>query len=107
MANKKTWKTDVDREAGMEITSESATMIGSKENFVACTPEGTYSVGKQSFVCAPSDIRIAGLWTFNDAMVTGIPSTIVTPIPTVKYSLPTTGAANIAETVALLSKILV
>lgn len=53
--------------------------------------------GKGSLVLAnkPSDIRIYGYWTFNDTMLTTLPSTIYTPIPVLNFDPP-----NLAKTVA-------
>jgi len=107
MAIKKVWKTSLKAKAGMAVTEESASMQGSKDNFIITTPEGTYHGGKHSFICAPSDIRIGGMWTFNDAIVSTLPSTIVTPIPVLSSSQPLSGVANITSMVAQLSALLI
>ena len=107
MARKKVWKVSMDAQAGMAVTEESASMQGSKENFIIMTPDGTYHGGKHSFVCSPSDIRIAGMWTFNDSIVSTLPSTIVTPIPVLSSSQPINGIANITSMVAQLATLLI
>lgn len=49
---------------------------------------GTVIRGKVGFSGVPSDIRIAGLWKFNDILLSAQPSTIMTPISVLKFSLP-------------------
>lgn len=107
MARKKVWKTGLDAQAGMAVTGESASMQGSKDSFVVVTPDGTFHGGKHSFICAPSDIRIGGMWTFNDSITTTLPSTIVTPIPVLSNSQPISGVANITSMVAQLATLLI
>ena len=53
--------------------------------------------GKGSLVFAnkPSEIRVYGYWTFNDTMLTTLPSTIYTPIPVLNFDPP-----NLAKIVA-------
>lgn len=50
--------------------------------------KGTLIKGPLGLTAAPSQIRISGLWTLNDAILSGYPSTIMTPIPTAKFSMP-------------------
>lgn len=107
MSTKKVWKTSLEAKAGMSVSEEAATIQGSKDSFIAVTPEGTYHGGKHSFICAPSDIRIGGMWTFNNAIVSTLPSTIVTPIPVLSSSQPVSGVANITSMVAQLSALLI
>lgn len=105
-SKRKTWKTHPDNVASFSVSRDTVIMQGSKKNFVAITEAGTYHAGKQSFICAPSDIRISGMWVLNDFMTAGIPSTIVTPVSTLKFSPPVSGVANLAETVGLLTSVL-
>lgn len=105
-ADRKTWKTSLNAQAGMTITEDSAIIQGDKKNFVASTPEGNYISGKVSFISAPSDIRIAGMWTFNDSLTSTLPSTIVTPMPVLRMSPPVEGLVQMQEVVSLLSMLL-
>lgn len=107
MAKKKTWKNHANAQAGMHITDEDVGMIANSENYHTIGQNGTHHGGAQSFVCSPADIRIGGMWTLNNFMVSTIPSTIVTPVPTLTLSPPVAGITNIAETVALLSAVLI
>lgn len=107
MGRRKVWKTSLNAKAGMSVTDEVATMQSSKDNFIVQTKDGTFHGGKHSFICAPSDIRIAGNWVLNDHMVSTLPSTIVTPMPVLNASYPISGVANIASMVQSFSKMLV
>ena len=91
----------------MSVSEDAATMQASKSNFVVLTSDGTYHGGKHSFICGPSDIRIGGMWTFNDNILSTLPSTIVTPIPVLSNSQPISGVANITTMVAELATLLI
>ena len=105
-ADKKVWKTSLHAEGGMTITEDIAIIQGDKKNFVASTSEGNYISGKVSFISAPSDIRIGGMWTFNDHLTSTLPSTIVTPSPVLRLSPPVEGLVQMQEVVSLLSMLL-
>jgi hypothetical protein len=49
---------------------------------------GTLIRGPLGFLGAPSQFRIGGMWTLNDTMLSAAPSTILTPIPVLKFSPP-------------------
>lgn len=104
--DKKVWKTSLNAEAGMTVTGDISIIQGNKKNFVASTPEGNYISGKVSLISAPSDIRIGGMWTFNDQLTSTLPSTIVTPIPVLRLSPPVEGLVQMQEVISLLSMLL-
>ncbi len=49
---------------------------------------GTVIRGPVGFTSNPGELRIAGMWTFNDLLLSGAPSTILTPISVLRFSLP-------------------
>ena len=49
---------------------------------------GTVIRGPIGITGVPSDIRIAGMWKFNDVLLSAAPSTILTPIPVLRFVLP-------------------
>ena len=61
---------------------------------------GTVMRGKVGFTGNPSDIRIAGLWKFNDLLLSAMPSTIMTPISVLKFSLPLESVKDFISTAA-------
>lgn len=49
---------------------------------------GTVIRGPLGLTTTPGEIRVAGMWTFNDMLLSAAPSTILTPIPVLRFSLP-------------------
>jgi hypothetical protein len=49
---------------------------------------GTVIRGPLGLTTTPGEIRIAGMWTMNDMLLSAAPSTILTPIPVLRFSLP-------------------
>jgi len=49
---------------------------------------GTVLRGPLGLTASPGEIRIAGMWAFNDMLLSAAPSTILTPIPVLRFSLP-------------------
>jgi hypothetical protein len=63
--------------------------------------KGTLIKGPVGFTASPSQIRIAGLWTLNDTILSGYPSTIMTPIPVAKFNIPFESISEFATSTAL------
>ena len=49
---------------------------------------GTSIAGPLSILASPDQIRIAGLWKVNPLVITSLPSTLYTPIPWLRQSIP-------------------
>lgn len=49
---------------------------------------GTGIQGPLSLMMSPDEIRVAGLWKVNPLVLTALPSTIYTPIPWLRQSIP-------------------
>ena len=43
----------------------------------------------------PSSVSFAGLWKFNDLMLSTIPSTIITPNPVLRFTIPTSNMLGV------------
>lgn len=69
-------------------------VIGGKGNIIS---------GPVGFTAKPSEIKISGMWTLNDAILSGFPSTIVTPIPMAKFTLPLSYIADFASSAVVLA----
>jgi len=65
-------------------------------NAIGTVVDGLFHIGRQ-----PSDIRISTFWTFNNELLTCLPSTTYTPIPVLVYKEPAT-----VKFVAALAKVL-
>lgn len=59
---------------------------------------GTVIRGPLGITGTPSTIRIAGMWKFNDVLLSAAPSTILTPIPVLRFSLPLSSVADFFQT---------
>jgi hypothetical protein len=68
--------------------NETGIVMMNKSNGLSVDEYGTYIDGKTNLGRPPSDVRIGGFWIFNDKMLTGLPSTMYTPIPTLVYKEP-------------------
>jgi hypothetical protein len=71
-----------------------------EDTIVVSDPTGTISImvakdfgigiqGPLSLLQNPEEIRVAGLWKVNPLVITALPSTLYTPIPWLRPSIPT------------------
>jgi len=82
-ARYKIWRASRDAEAGFMVTPEAAFMIGSKSAFIAASKEGLHLSGPISLITTGEQTRQAGLFIKMNDFVQMIPSTIVTPLPSI------------------------
>lgn len=61
---------------------------------------GTVIRGPLGLTAVPENIRIAGMWKFNNLLLSAAPSTILTPIPVLRFSLPLSNIAELIKTTA-------
>lgn len=89
----------------IEVNDEEASIRGSSGyGFFSSRQFGNILKGPVSFSAQPHEVRIGGLMTLHPLLTSGFPSTIVTPIPTLQWSLPTASMLGpIAKDVALIS----
>lgn len=64
---------------------------------------GVFLNGPVSFSSPVDSIRFGGVFRFNPVTASGIPSTMITPIPTFVIDMPIKGISNMAATAAMLS----
>ncbi len=79
----KIWKAVPDTSAGFMVTPDFAAMAGSDKNFITASKEGVQISGSISLITTGEQIRQAGLFVNMNDFVKMIPSTIVTPIPSI------------------------
>lgn len=70
---------------------------------VSVTEDGTVLRGKVGFTNQPSDISLAGMWSFNDLILSGAPSTIITPIPTTVFKPPLESLSRYIQSAAVIA----
>lgn len=108
-SNSKTFKTLPAPDAPIvEVNDTEASIRGSSSNgFYSSREFGNIIKGPVSFSAEPHEMRVSGLMTFHPLLMSGFPSTIVTPIPTFQWSLPTAAMLGpIAKDIALMATLI-
>ena len=103
--NNKTFKTLAAPDAPIiEVNDTETSIRGSSTNGFHSTREfGNIVKGPISFSAEPHEMRVSGLMTFHPLLSSGFPSTIVTPIPTFQWSLPSASMLGpVAKDIALI-----
>lgn len=71
------------------LLHEGQAMIAAGPNSISTTREdGNFINGPLSISSTIDSIRVGGMFKFNPALMTGIPSTIITPIPVLTLDMP-------------------
>ena len=93
----------------MEVNNDNVSVRGNSGNGLFVYKEGGGTIVKGAFSAATTadQFKIAGMHTFNPIALSGFPSTIVTPIPTFLWAIPTTAAIKpILKDVAVMSTLM-
>lgn len=92
----------------MEVSDSDASIRGSSNNgFFSTRESGNIVKGPISFSAQPHEIRVSGMMTLHPLLLSGFPSTIVTPIPVLQWSLPSAEMLGpIAKDIALIGTLL-
>jgi len=64
---------------------------------------GTVVKGPVAFTATPGEMRIGGMWKFNNLLLSAAPSTMLTPIPVLRFSLPLEGVARFAKNATIIA----
>jgi hypothetical protein len=108
-SNAKTFKTLAAPDSPiLEVNDSEASLRGSSTTGLYSSREfGNIVKGPTSFSVQPHEMRVGGLQTFHPLLTSGFASTIVTPIPTFQWSLPTGAMLGpIAKDIALMSTLI-
>lgn len=85
----------------MLVTADTYTQITAGPNSITTTrEEGNFINGPLSISANIDNIRVGGIYKFNPQLSTGLPSTMITPIPTLIFDIP---VKNLASQVAISS----
>jgi hypothetical protein len=103
--NTKLWKYNSKSTSAHKVSDGSASLQGNEENgFFSDAKLGNFIKGALSITASPDKIRIHGLWTLNNQLLSSIPSTIVTPCSVLNFDLPLSGALELMqESVAMMA----
>ena len=88
--NKKVLKTLPTKEGPIvEVDDEQSSIRGSSQyGFHSSNKFGNIVRGPISIVAKPHEVRLSGVTTLNPLITSGFASTVVTPVPTVVFSIP-------------------
>lgn len=83
------------------------TVIAAGPNAVGINKDaGVFINGPVSFSSPVDNIKFSGLFKFNPIATSGLPSTLITPIPTFKMEVPIKGIAQMGSIASLLSSLI-
>jgi hypothetical protein len=96
------FKNEIASDTFIEISDGIITMA-SGANSISTTRDGANFInGPISFSSPFTNMRLGGIYKFNSLMMATMPSTMVTPIPTLTLDLPVAEAASMAALTALI-----
>lgn len=82
-------------------------LVGNADVNMISTDEANMINGPLSIMAFPQDIRIGGLWALNPALISTVPSTMATPIPTFIFRNPGAGfMKDISATINVMASFL-
>ena len=82
------------------------TQISAGPNSITTTREaGNFIQGPVSFSSPIENMKVGGIFRFNSMLSTGIPSTMVTPMPVLKIDLPMKNIAQMIGVAAIAASI--
>ena len=88
-ANYKNLKSSQDAPSMVKATENYSAIIGSPVNRIVSSEKyGNFVLGPTTFTAHPENIRIGGVFKLNGLMASTMPSTIITPIPTLIFDYP-------------------
>lgn len=92
--------------AAVKLMDDAVGIIGGPTHGIFSSSElGNILKGPTSITATPGQIRIGGLWTMNPLLMMGLPSTMVSPIPTLVFNPPVQGIKRMAEQISKLASI--
>ena len=92
------FKSSPDAISGLRLLDKASILAGGAFNrFVSTEQYGNFIVGPTAFTAHPESIRIGGVFRFNGLLTSTVPSTIVTPVSTLKLDLPGQTIINVLK----------
>lgn len=102
----KTIKSNSGSAAGVVVSDNSARITVNEDNGVIVDEKGTTINGPISLVTNPNQVRVGGLWTFNNPFQMMIPSTYATPSVVLMVDLPIKQLTSIMKDAAVMIALL-
>ena len=101
----------------IKATAASSSMIIAKEDYTQITSgpisvtadneDGIFLNGPVAFTSGVESIKFAGIFKFNPMIMSGMPSTIMTPIPTLTIDMPVSGLKFASDFAIMLGRMAV
>lgn len=90
--------------SSMLVAGEEYSQIASGPNsFTSTRDKGNFINGPLSISSNIDNIRVGGIYKFNPVLASGLPSTMITPIPTLVLDMPVKNLSSMAAISAVLS----
>lgn len=76
-------------DSSIKASEKYSSLIGDSNTRITSTSKfGNFIIGPTTFSAHPENIRIGGVYRLNGLMTSTMPSTIITPIPTLVFDFP-------------------
>ena len=88
-------KNSISGKSSLILSADNAIISAGPNSFSSTTQSGNFINGPVSISSPFTKIRMGGIYKFNSLLANTIPSTVITPIPTLEIDLPAPEAAGL------------
>jgi len=106
MADPKTIKVHPSSKAGVVISENTVRITVNEDNGIMVDERGTTITGPISLATSPNQIRVGGLFTFQNTIAGMLPSTMATPTPMYMIDPPVKQVAKLVKQVAVMGALI-
>lgn len=106
MADPKVFKSHPESKAGLVVAESTVRATVNEDNGVMIDERGTTITGPISLAASPNQIRVGGLFTFQNSIMGMLPSTMATPSAMYMIDPPVKQVANLVKQVGVMSAII-
>ena len=99
-------KDKIDSPTFLYIEGPNAMLASGPNSITTNKDNGLFLNGAVSFTSNVDNLKFAGMFRFNPVAVSGLPSTIMTPIPTFTIETPISGIRNMSAVASMLSSLI-
>ena len=96
-------KNQIDGNSVIDLSQDMAILSNGPTSVTVNSKYGTFVNGPLSVSAPPTSVTFGGFYKFNPIAASGMPSTLITPVPTFEVTVPT---KNIAIQTAINSAVL-
>lgn len=88
-------------ESFVQAKEDSAQIVSGANSITTTKDGGNFINGPLSISSGIGNIKVGGIFRFNSMLSTGIPSTMITPIPVLKLDIPIGNLGSMAKVAAV------